>query len=391
MSIETPVDVAVVGAGLASAILALRLARLPRPPRLLILERGPAAFAERTWSFQALDVAPDDLEWLAPAIAHRWPRQSVVFRGHARTLASPYASLTAASVARAVSALPGVAVRVGAEATRLDPDAVTLADGTRIAAGCVIDARGHAPDPALTLRYQKFVGLDVETAAPHGVTAPVIMDAAVEQIDGFRFVYLLPFGPTRLLIEDTRYADGPHLDAVAIEATIAAYAQARGWTFAAVRGREAGVLPIALAFDARAFWAAATDVPRIGMRAALFHAATGYSLPDAVRAANLVAGLWPASSAALARAIRRHALARERRQRFYMFLNRMLFIAARPEDRHRVLEKFYRLPLPLIERFYAGRTTTADVLRILSGKPPVPVSRALACLGQGSALRAAGA
>jgi lycopene beta-cyclase len=31
----------------------------------------------------------------------------------------------------------------------------------------------------------------------------------------------------------------------------------------------------------------------------------------------------------------------------------------------------------LIRRFYAGRTTAADKLRILSGKPPVPVLEAM--------------
>ena len=36
-------------------------------------------------------------------------------------------------------------------------------------------------------------------------------DATVEQLDGFRFLYTLPFGPDQLLVEDTRYSDGPAL------------------------------------------------------------------------------------------------------------------------------------------------------------------------------------
>src|SRR5690606_33591352 len=119
-----------------------------------------------------------------------------------------------------------------------------------------------------------------------------------------------------------------------------------------------------------------------GMRAALFHPTTGYSLPEAVRVANLVAEAWPVGSAALAAKIRDHALTRHRQQGFYRLLNRMLFLAARPDRRHLVLQRFYRLPQPLIERFYAGRTTPADIARILVGKPPVPVHRALACLSE---------
>ena len=78
----------------------------------------------------------------------------------------------------------------------------------------------------------------------------------------------------------------------------------------------------------------------------------------------------------------RHARRRAPVQRFYRLLNRMLFKAARPGERHRVMEKFYTLPQPLIERFYAGRTTPFDMMRILSGKPPVPIHRAVPCLGE---------
>ena len=64
-------------------------------------------------------------------------------------------------------------------------------------------------------------------------------------------------------------------------------------------------------------------------------------------------------------------------------LTRMLFGAAEPSRRYRTLEHFYRLPEPLIERFYAGRSTRADRLRVLAGKPPVPVTAAIASLTGG--------
>jgi lycopene beta-cyclase len=58
----------------------------------------------------------------------------------------------------------------------------------------------------------------------------------------------------------------------------------------------------------------------------------------------------------------------------------MLFHAAPPRQRYRVLEHFYRLPEPVIARFYAGRTTGLDKLRILSGRPPVKMKAALAAM-----------
>jgi lycopene beta-cyclase len=67
----------------------------------------------------------------------------------------------------------------------------------------------------------------------------------------------------------------------------------------------------------------------------------------------------------------------------------MLFGAGEPQNRFRMLERFYRLPEPLIERFYAGRTTRTDALRIIAGRPPVALLGAMASLaGGGRALAA---
>lgn len=369
----------VAGGGLAAALIAQRLS--PEPDLdIIILEAAEAPFGEHTWSFHLADVGAD-LAWIEPLIAHRWAGQSVRFPAFTRHLSSGYATLTSRSAREAMARLGNVSIRTGAVVDEIDARGVTLAGGERLAADCVIDARGYRKSTALALGFQKFVGLEIETAEPHGLVDPVIMDASVDQLDGYRFVYLLPFSPTRVLIEDTRYADGEALDQAALEAAILDYARQKGWAVAEIVRREHGVLPISLAHDAQKFWSEApADVPQAGMRAALFHPTTGYSLPEAVRVANLIARSWPIDSPGLAARIREHALARHRDQRFYRLLNRMLFLAAQPDRRHLVLQRFYRLPQPLIERFYAGETTLADMARILIGKPPVPVHRALACL-----------
>jgi lycopene beta-cyclase len=389
MASDAPVNPAIgagaplilVGAGLASAILAQRLSLLPSPPRILILEERDHAFADRTWSFHDSDLDRDDFSWMNPLLAHRWRGQEVRFPRYTRRLATGYASLTTASVLRQIARLPNVEIATSVHVRTLAPDGVTLADGREVPAGCVVDARGHKAHPALALGYQKFVGLEMEMREPHGIVEPIIMDACVEQAAGYRFVYVLPFSQSRLLIEDTVYADGADSNAGELESGVWAYAERHGWSVREVVRRESGVLPIALAFDAARFWAdQPSDLAQVGLRAALFHPTTGYSLPEAVRTANVVAAAWPADGSTLARRIRAHAMARARQQAFYRLLSRMLFRAAKPHERYRVLERFYRLPLPLIERFYAGRTTRLDMARILLGRPPVPLLRALACL-----------
>ena len=369
-------DIVIAGGGLAASLVALRLAGAAR---VLMVDPAPEPLSGHTWCFHDPDVAAEDRAWLAPAVGHRWPDQEVRFPAYTRRIATGYASVTPDSLS---AALPESTARRTGRVAALDAGGVTLEDGARIEAGLVVDARGFSRDPALDLGFQKFLGLTIETERPHGVERPVIMDAAVPQMDGYRFVYLLPFSPTRLLIEDTRYADGAALSAEALRADLAAEIEARGWTVT-VLAEERGVLPIALGFDARAFWSRIPrGQPTIGMRAGRFHPLTGYSLPDAVCAASTIARHWRDGPDALDARLRADAVAAAGDQAFYRLLTRMLFRAAGPGERWRVLERFYRLPRPLIERFYAGRTTWADRARILVGRPPVPVTRALRCLGE---------
>lgn len=382
-------DLILAGAGLANALIAIAVAEARPGARILMLDRAAGPSDAHTWSFHDPDLR---LAWhrrLAPAIRCRWDGQEVRFPDHARTLRAGYASVGGAGLARLLAATPGVTLRWGAGIAALDGGGATLASGERIEAPCVIDGRGAAPSPHLVTGYQKFVGLEFEMDAPHGVARPLIMDATVPQQDGYRFVYLLPFSPTRLLVEDTRYSDGAALDEDAIARAIADYAQAQGWRGREVR-RERGVLPIALAHGAAAFWAQAQGraVP-VGLRAGLFHPVTGYSLPVAAQVADVVAATRPLTTAAVLAAVRAHALARARDDRFLRLLNRMLFQGCAPEERHRVLSRFYRLPEPLIERFYAGRLTRLDRLRIVTGKPPIPIRDALPCLREAPLLKEA--
>jgi len=138
------------------------------------------------------------------------------------------------------------------------------------------------------------------------------------------------------------------------------------------------VLPIVLAGDINAFWREGPGgVARSGLRAALFHPTTGYSLPEAVRLADALAAARSLEQSDLLDLVRRRSFALWRRGRFFRLLNRMLFLAGQPEQRFRVLERFYRLPEALIGRFYAGRLTWRDRVRLLSGTPPVPIGGAL--------------
>jgi lycopene beta-cyclase len=101
-----------------------------------------------------------------------------------------------------------------------------------------------------------------------------------------------------------------------------------------------------------------------------------------VRFASWLAALSNLAGPALAKSTRDYAHRRWRRNAYYRMLGLMLFRAADPPHRYRILEHFYRLSPALIGRFYAGRSPLGDKVRILAGRPPVPLGRALKALAE---------
>jgi lycopene beta-cyclase len=378
-------DLAIVGGGLAGGLIALALAA--RRPDLIVrvIEGGETLGGNHIWSFFDRDVAKDDRWLLAPLVCHAWPGYDVAFPAHRRTIAQPYYSIESERLDQVVrAALPAEAVMTGRKVLACSPTAVVFADGDRVEAKGVIDARGAGDHSMLEIGWQKFVGRTIDVPAGHGIERPVVMDATVAQHDGYRFVYLLPFSPTRLFVEDTYYSDTPSLNVGALNRRIDVYVAGRGWEVASGVNdarEEKGALPVVIGGDFESYWRwGGAKVAKAGARAGLFHPTTGYSLPDAVRLAVVIAEAKDLSGEGLHELTHEYARARWEERRFYRMLDAMLFRAADPDARYRVLERFYRLRSGLIGRFYAARSTRADKIRVLAGKPPVPFWRALAAL-----------
>ena len=375
-------DVAIVGGGLAGGLFALALARKRPDVRVKLIESGRRLGGNHIWSFFASDVAEAHRWLVAPLVSYGWTGYQVRFPAHARDLKASYYSIESERLDQVLRAsLPADAILTRRKVLGASARAVVLADGDRIEAGGVIDCRGPADLSKLELGWQKFIGLELALAEPHDLNRPIVMDATVAQIDGYRFVYCLPFSATRMFVEDTYYSDTPDIDAQALAGRIGDYAERQGWQVERVAREEGGALPVAMGGDFEGYWASGGNrVAKGGMRAGLFHPLTGYSLPDAVRAAALVAGASDLSGAGLHDLLHGHARAAWRRRRFYRMLSAMLFRAAEPGERYRILERFYRLDAGLIGRFYAGQSSVFDRARILAGKPPVPINRAIAAI-----------
>lgn len=221
---------------------------------VLLLEGGESFGGNHTWSLFDSDIPPGTESLVTALEPTRWQRHRARFPGRDRHLDMAYNSVAASALDALVSKrLSAAQCRLQVRVARLEAHAVTLASGEQIAARGVIDARG--PDgamPGLELGWQKFVGIEFAASSSEPDCA-IVMDATVPQLDGYRFVYVLPFDRDRVLVEDTYYSDTPDLDASAVADRVRALAAERGLCGPELR-EERGVLPIVIGGDPHVFW-----------------------------------------------------------------------------------------------------------------------------------------
>ncbi|MXP67134.1 lycopene beta-cyclase CrtY (plasmid) [Pantoea sp. Nvir] len=368
-------DVLLLGAGLANGLLALRLKQCQPNLQVLLVDDNTQAGGNHTWCFHEDDLNSQQHHWISPFVVHRWPGYEVRFPHLMRQLDLGYSCITSTRFNEVLHSELNEMLLLNQTVVCCMPDHVQLASGKILQARVIIDGRGYQPNSALQIAFQLFFGQEWTLSQPHQLKRPILMDATVEQKRSYHFVYTLPLSPTCLLIEDTYYTDDTLLVIEHARENIFNYANRQGWQLKILEREEHGILPITLTGDFDRFWQ--HRQPCVGMRAGLFHPTTGYSVSLAAFLADALTADCTFSPEMLPSQIYYFARLAWRHHCFFRMLNRMLFLSGNADQRWQVIQKFYRLPQEVIARFYAGKLTLADWVRILSGKPPVPVLTAI--------------
>jgi lycopene beta-cyclase len=375
-------EIAIAGGGLSGALLAVTLKILRPEIKVSVVDQAETLGGGHTWSFHEGDLSSilnpkdrgnsDRFEQLTQAIKSlittSWPKYEVLFGEDSRCFERPYHSVQGQNLEPWLRRyLDSPDLELGKEIERLNYGSINYTDGSQKKVDLVIDARGFGK-PMQSAGYQKFVGQFITTQKPHGLDHVILMDARCEQRDGFRFIYVLPWGERQLLIEDTRYSNSASIDTAAFTRDIADYATKHGWHIASIERQESAALPIPLLSEPMPM----TTIPaRIGVGAGLFHPTTGYSFGEALRFAIWFAAQDLQNTDLTYAAMHDYQRRFWRRTKFLRRLNNMMFLAAAPEQRVRIMEQFYKRSQSLIERFYANQLTSSDCLRLVMGKPPV--------------------
>ena len=315
--------------------------------------------------FSTATSRPTTRALVEPLIVHRWPRlRRALPRRTAARLAHDYRTIESERLDAAVrAALPAERDHRRARRPRHAEQRSRSTSGETLHAGAVLDTRGlrAAPDRARAAAGRNSAARRSTVPAGHGLDRPIVMDATVDQADGYRFVYCLPFSPTELFVEDTYYSDTPDLDP---DAARAAHRRLCRRARLARRGasarQETGVLPVVIGGDFDAFWP--RDRPRRARRGARRAVPSADQLLAARRGAlrRLARARRPARRAARPRDARAAPSATGSAAASTACSPGCCSAPPTRPQRYRILERFYRLPEPLIGRFYAGQSTLGD-------------------------------
>lgn len=276
-----PVDLVVIGGGLAGLSLATRLARGGYAGRVVILEPRGEYVDDRSWAFwtpadQTLPVAPAR-HWNHWQFS-RQDGETVTCRAdgwryaYVRSL-----DLYRDALAR-IASRPNFTLLMGARANAVDATGDQLCVATTagtFSTPFVVDTRPAGMDRfSDSTMFQCFSGRELrfDQACFDDSRVELMTDMRSDAL-GFVFSYVLPLSPTRALVEATRFSTRA-LGQAQLSADLDQMLAARGWSDAEVLRTEAAVLPMGL--PAPDVAAPIPGVAHAGMGAGALRAASGF-------------------------------------------------------------------------------------------------------------------
>jgi lycopene beta-cyclase len=368
-------DIAFAGAGLSALSLAVRLAALPDPPRMLLVDSRTQFPHDRTWCYWQLRENPFD-----PAITHRWQQWSVSCKSKSTTTHSgniPYVRIPSDRFYRealqTITSCPQATllqgVCVDSIESKSDHAVLRLSDGQNITAAWAFDSR--PPQDSNAPWRQIFRGLELHSPEANLDPATVrLMDFQSAGPDGIRFFYVLPLDRNTALVEDTWLIPNGQTPTFTDEA-ILHYAKAHlcsaGWQ---IRHREEGNLPMGLPPSASSAVSAVKIKNRIipwGIPAGAVRASSGYAFSRIQRASETMTQYWSQHH--------RPDPAVTHESPLLAWMDRV-FLRVMARHPERVPEFFSRMfdrvPPEALVRFLESEPRPADILQVMRALPPAP-------------------
>ena len=387
MSLDSVVDLAILGGGCAGLSLASELAAYQSNRSVVVIEPRQAYVDDRSWCFWGVE--PPNSQppgQVLPPVSHRWPRWAFGL-AHQPPQLRQAASLSYQYVRSSdfyqhcldrINTSPSVSLHLGQTVESVVPVAKgwqVSTDEQVLMARHVIDTRPPAPAHlAQATLQQVFVGVELELDGQGSVDPTAVDPTTVELMtdmrvvdDAFCFTYVLPLSATRLLAEVTFFARKVPSESV-LEQTLNELLVQRGWHGAQIVRREWACLPMGLPLEVQS---PARPV-RAGMAGGALRASSGYGFLRIQRWAKQCAQHYHATGNVLGHPQPGFAW----RWMDQLFLD---VIAAEPGLAPMLFERLLGRTDPTrFVRFMHDEASWLDCLKVIGCLPSSPFLRALA-------------
>ena len=288
-------DIVIVGGGLGGLSLAVELAQPQFAHlRVLVLEKRTAYTRDRTWSYW--HTATHRYSGLE---RKRWNAWRLSFKGSSAEHQGTHAYCTIDADAFYDFAVAQIALarhvqlRMGAavgDVINGDTPLVVLKDGSQLTAGWIMDGRPN-PLPQPSSLCQHFEGWEIET------TTDCFDDKAVELMNfqpaknGLHFLYVLPYGPRRALVESTWMSAYSHQPDYTTELQDYLRTRYHVTDYTCVY-REAGCLDLQAQIRQSTLPVGESRVVALGKAAGTLRASTGFAFLETIAEARRVAACF---------------------------------------------------------------------------------------------------
>lgn len=298
LTTSAPADLAIVGAGPAGRALAHRATAAGL--RVTLIDPAPQRLWRATYGAWA-DELPG---WIDPTAIAAQSESVVVYTPQRRVIERTYVTLDTAALQTSLQI--GDVTTIAHKATQVLPGSVRLVDGSTVSARTVVDASGLiAPSSPAQSAYGVVV--DSTTAARYlGDDTAVLMDwRGAGPSEAPSFLYAIPLGGGRFLLEETCLAGAPPIAFAELRIRLLRRLSDAGISPDDVD--EAPVERVWFALRSRADKPWTDSTLRYGAAGGLMHPATGYSVATSMREADVVVNallqhrdprraLWPAAA-----------------------------------------------------------------------------------------------
>ena len=339
--------VVILGGGLWGALLAYRMKSEMPHVRFKFYESKSKLNERHSWSFTQAELGDKTILALKPFLHQSWATHSFEFPGFQRQIENKFHMIRGSEFYHDLKEQLADNFQVKDE---LNLDEALME-------GCfVIDARSLSEYKGN--EQKQFVEMEVELASAHNLTQPVMMASEVAE-DCDSYLQIIPVDFNKLLIRETRYLQGS--SQLASERSILSEIERRGWRVEKILHKETGLV----------FMSHQVNMPFMFGRTINI---VGGSLADSV---DLIDRLINASSfrlGELKNVVQQFQKERMEDRKFTIRLNELMF---KSSIRFQLFSHLYQLPQAVLERWQSERLTKMDRMRILSGKPLLPLLHAL--------------